>query len=346
MRPLLISSIGALAVVAGPVFAQDELPETSLSVIGNLLVTTQFKQVEEPFWEQALPEASGGKITVNFQAWEEAGLKGEEVHRIMQQGLAHIGHVSLGRMSGDHPIVDASDLAGLSPSFEDLRATVDAYRPVLDSYFSDIGLRALAYQSFQAQILYCNSEVASLADLAGKKVRAAGASQSDFLTHFGATAVNVAFGEVSQALSSGVIDCAITGTLGGYSARWYESAKHLYTLPINYATGVYVANEQNWQALPVSVQDFLLEQIPIVEQQIWDLNAQEGELGILCNTTGPCPLGEPGGMIRHDPTDEDRALLREALLTTVLPKWAERCGETCVDQFNETIGQVTGLSID
>src|SRR5690606_23295971 len=124
----------------------------------------------------------GGKISVNFQAWEEAGLKGEEVHRIMQQGLAHIGHVSLARMSGDYPIVDASDLAGLSPAFEDLRKVVDAYRPVLDEFFlSQVGLRPLAYQSFQAQILYCNTEVSSLSHLAGKKVRAAGASQSDFL---------------------------------------------------------------------------------------------------------------------------------------------------------------------
>ncbi|HTN64226.1 MAG TPA: TRAP transporter substrate-binding protein DctP, partial [Devosia sp.] len=284
---------------------------------------------------------------VNFQAWEEAGLKGEEVHRIMQQGLAHIGHISLARMSGDYPIVDASDLAGLSPDFTDLRAVVDAYRSVLDEFFlTKVGLRPLAYQSFQAQILYCSSEVASLKDLQGKKVRAAGASQSDFLAYFGATAVSVAFGEVSQALSSGVVDCALTGTLGGYSARWYESAKHLYTLPINYATGVYAANETLWQGLDGSVREFLLEQIPVVEQQIWDLNAKEGEMGILCNTTGPCELGEPGGMVRHDPTEADKLLLREALQNAVLPKWAERCGDGCVDQFNDTIGKVTGLILN
>ena len=45
-----------------------------------------------------------------------------------------------------------------------------------------------------------------------------------------------------------MIDCAITGTLGGYSARWYESATHLYTLPINFGAGATVANAEWWDS--------------------------------------------------------------------------------------------------
>jgi TRAP-type C4-dicarboxylate transport system substrate-binding protein len=273
------------------------------------------------------------------------GLKGDEVHRLMQQGVAQIGHISLGRMSGDFPIVDASDLAGLSPALQDLRAVVDAYRPVLDSFFEqELGLIPLTYQSFQAQILYCREPVTSLADLKGKKVRAHGASQGDFLTYFGASAVPMAFGEVQQALATGVVDCALTGTLGGYSARWYESAKHLYTLPINYAAGVIVANKAAWEQLPEAIQTFLLAQLPELENAFWELNANEGELGILCNTTGPCELGAPGGMTRHDPSPEDYALLQKALQEAILPGWVKRCGEACAQTFNDSIGKVTGLT--
>ncbi|ODT81333.1 MAG: hypothetical protein ABS76_12915 [Pelagibacterium sp. SCN 64-44] len=347
MRELLVTTMAAAcaALAALPAVAQDDLPETQLNVIGNLMVTTLVKQVEEPFWEQTVPAESDGKITVNFQSWEEAGLKGEEVHRIMEQGLAHIGHISLGRMSGDYPIVDASDLAGLSPSFDDLRTVVEAYRPVLDEFFTtQLGLQPLTYQSFQAQILYCRNPVTSLADLQGLKVRGSGASQSDFLQRFGASSVPLAFGEVQQALSTGVIDCAITGTLGGYSARWYESASHLYTLPINYATGVNVANINLWNGLPEPVRAFVSERMPALEDAFWALNATEGEVGILCNTTGPCPLGEVGGMTRHDPSEADIAALREALTDTILPKWLERCGADCAETFNKSIGQVTGLT--
>jgi len=339
----LVASVtaGMIPLSAGA----EDLPETDLAVIGNLVVTTQFKKVEKPFWEQTVPERSGGKITVTFKGWEEMGLKGDEIHRLMQQGIAQIGHISLGRMSGDFPIVDASDLAGLSPTLQDLRTVVDAYQPVLDAFFEqELGLVPLTYQSFQAQILYCREPVTSLGDLKGKKVRAHGASQSDFLTYFGASAVPLAFGEVQQALATGVVDCALTGTLGGYSARWFESAKHLYTLPINYAAGVTVANKAAWDQLPASVREFLLALLPELEAGFWDLNAQEGELGILCNTTGPCSLGEPGGMTRHDPSPEDYVLLQEALEKAILPGWVKRCGEGCADTFNASIGKVTGLT--
>ncbi len=77
---------------------------------------------------------------------------------------------------------------------------------------------------------------------------------------------------------------------------------------------------------------------------MWDLNRSEGEMGILCNTTGPCPEGKPGGMKRVDPSDADMKLLKKIMLETVLPRWAKRCGSDCAKQFNNTIGKVTGLS--
>lgn len=337
----------SLAASATAYAQQAELPETTINVIGNLQVTTLVKEVEKPFWAQRIPAQSGGRITASYQSWEEAGLKGEEVHRIMQQGLADIGHISLGRMTGDYPLVDASDLAGLSPSFEELRKVVDAYEPVLNEFFqTELGLVPLTHQSFQAQILYCRDQVASLADLRGKKVRASGASQTHLLEYFGASAVQLAFGEVQQALATGVVDCALTGTLGGYSARWYEAARHLYTLPINYAVGVNVANQQLWERQDPAVRQFLTEEMKVLEGEYWAKNAEEGEIGILCNTTGPCPLGEPGGMMRHDPSEEDKKLLRQALLESVLPKWVERCGQECAEKFNATIGKATGLIIE
>ena len=345
-----VAAIAVTTALIGPGAAsaqQAELPETDIKVIGNLQVTTLVKEVERPFWAERVPGESGGRVTASYQSWEEAGLKGEEVHRIMQQGLADVGHISLGRMTGDYPLVDASDLAGLSPSFEDLRKVVDAYQPVLNEFFkTELGLVPLTHQSFQAQILYCREEVSSLGDLKGKKVRASGASQTHLLEYFGASAVQLAFGEVQQALATGVADCALTGTLGGYSARWYEAATHLYTLPINYAVGVNVANTQLWDGLDPAVRQFLSDEMRVLESQYWAKNAEEGEVGILCNTTGPCPLGEPGGMKRHDPTEEDKTLLRKALLESVLPKWVERCGPECAEKYNATIGAATGLIIE
>jgi hypothetical protein len=40
---------------------------------------------------------------------------------------------------------------------------------------------------------------------------------------------------------------------------------------------------------------------------------------------------------------EDEKLRREALVQTVLPRWAKRCGSDCVKDWNATVGKLVGL---
>lgn len=340
---------GATAALAAGHASKDKpdgvIPETEISVIGNVSVTTQFRDIQKPFWEKTIPALTGGKVKVNFKGWNEMGLKGPEGFRLAQRGQTQFATFQLGHVSGEAAINDVTDLAGMSPTIEDFQKATMAFRPTLEKFYEEnFGLKILTMQSFQAQILYCRDEVKGLADLKGRKVRASGISQSDFLGALGASGIPMSFGEVQQGLQKGVIDCALTGTLGGYSAKWYEGAKYLYTLPVNFASGVLVVNIEAWNALDADVRQIIEGQMRSHEDEMWALNRAEGELGINCNTTGPCTEGEPGGMVRVDASAADLKLLREIMLETVLPRWAERCGNDCAVDFNNTIGKVNGLS--
>ena len=342
LRRLVFSKILILFsfVLTGTAFA-----DTELNVIGNVSVTTQFKTLQKPFWTKKIPEASGGKIKVNFKGWNEMGLKGPEGLRLLMKGQTQVASFQLGHVSGEHPINDTTDLAGMSPTINDFAKVTAAFRPVLEEFYRDkFGVKILTMQSFQAQILYCRDELKGLADMKGRKVRSSGVSQSDFLSAIGASAIPMSFTEVQQGLQKGVIDCAITGTLGGYSAKWWEGAKYLYTLPINFAAGVTAVNIKAWNAMDASDRKVIEDRVQAHEKAMWDLNRSEGEMGILCNTTGPCPEGNPGGMVRVDPSPEDLSLLKQIMLETVLPRWAKRCGSSCAKQFNNTIGKVNGLT--
>jgi TRAP-type C4-dicarboxylate transport system substrate-binding protein len=340
---------GLLAVVglatALTVEAQQRIPKTELTAIGNLSITTQSRFLEKPFWTEKLKDLTGGQVTTNFKGWNEMGLRGPEVFRLVQQGVAQFGTSQLGFVSGDAPINDAPDLAGLSTNIDDFRANYRSFRPILEEYYDkNFGLKILTIQSFQSQILYCRDDIKGLADLKGRKVRVSGAALSDFIDHFGGSGVNLAFGEVQQALEKGVIDCSITGTLGGYSAKWYEAAKYLYTLPFNFAAGITVVNKREWEKLDPAVRTIIETNIKTLEDQMWDLNKKEDEVGIQCNTGGQCPEGPPAKMVRVNPSPADLELRRKAMLDTVLPRWAKRCGTGCAKQFNDTIGKITGLT--
>ncbi len=347
MTPHHIASVcAALALLAGPVAAQT-LPETSVTVIGNLGITTQSQLLEEPFWTEEVTEASGGAITGNFRTWNEMGLKGPEIFGLLSEGVMNIATAQLGHHSGAAPMNDGTDLAGLSTSFEEFRAVSDAFFPELAGYYrEELGLELLTLQSYQSQIMYCRDEITGLTDLDGRRVRTSGASQGEFVAHFGGSGVDVAFGEVQQALEQGVVDCAITGTLGGYSARWYEAANYLYVLPVNFGAGATAANGEWWDGQPVEVQNFLRTQISDLSDRMWALNAEENAIGIACNTTGPCPLGEPGGMTLVTPSEADLDLRREALVQSVLPGWISRCGDVCRASYESALVDITGIAIE
>ena len=333
----------AMALATGAAQAQ----ELTVNVVGNLGITTQSKTIERPFWEDGIGKASGGRIAANFKPWNEMGLKGPEVFRLLGDGVMNIATAQLGHHAGDAPINDATDLAGLSPTIEQFQEVTEAFRPALAAFYADeLGLKLLTLQSFQAQILYCRDEFTSLKDLAGRKVRSSGASQADFIEYFGGSAVAMSFGEVQQGLQQGVIDCAITGTLGGYSAKWHEGADFLYTLPINWGAGATVANKAWWDGLDEADRKLVMDELAKVENAMWELNADENEIGIACNTSGPCPLGDPAGMTRVDPSDADVTLRDEAMRKAVLPGFKARCGDECVETFNATIGPVVGLMIE
>jgi len=330
-------------LLAGPLSAQ-QLPATKLNVVGNLGITTMYKDRELPFWTNSIPERSGGQVTAQIKSWSEMGMKGPEVFRLLQQGMYNIATAQMGHMAGDAAINDATDIAGLSPTMETFKQVTEAFRPALTKYYAErMQIRLLGLWSFQAQILYCRDPIKSLSDLKGRKVRTSGASQSDFIAHFGGSGVPVAFGEVQQALVKGVIDCAITGTVGGYSAKWFEGAKYLYPLPINWGSSAHAANAKSWDALPQSVRDFLMTNIKELEASIWEQNRVENDIGLACNTGGTCPLGKPASMTLVKISPEDEKLRREALVQTVLPRWAKRCGADCVTQWNGSVGKLVGL---
>lgn len=339
-----LTAAGGLALLAGAAAAQT-IPETRITVLGNLGITTQSRNLEAPFWNAGIRDASGGRIQANFRPWNETGLRGPEVFRILARGQANIATAQLGHHAGDAAINDGNDLAGLTSSFEEFRRVTDAFRPVLTRFYEErLGLTPLTLQSFQSQVILCRTPMTNgLADLRGRRVRTSGASQGDFVAYFGGTAVDMAFGEVGQALAQGTIDCAITGTLGGYSARWTESARAVFTLPVNFGAGATVANLQWWRGLPEVTRALLTTQMRALEERMWALNAEEDAMGIACLTTGPCPLGPPAGLTRIDPTPADTEARRRAMLERVLPAWAARCGADCVRDWNASVGRIVGL---
>lgn len=325
--------------------AAQELPATSLKLIGGISVTTQSKLLERPFWTEQVQKLSGGRIEVDFKPFNEIGLKGPEVLRLVQRGVADGSTAFLGHMAGDVPMNEGVDLAGLSPSYELFRKVSETFRPVLARHYEkELGLKLLGLWSYQAQVLFCREPLNSLNELKGRKVRTSSATQSDFVAYFGGSGIPMPIGETQQALVTGVIDCGIVGTLGAYQLKWGEGAKAVYSLPVTWGSIAFVMSTKKWEQLDPKVQAFFQTHLGKLENDIWELNKTEHQLGIDCNTGKACSQGTPGAMKLADPSTRDEELRREALLKAVLPAWAKRCGASCVSEWNGSVGKLLNLT--
>ncbi|MCZ7564754.1 MAG: TRAP transporter substrate-binding protein DctP [Burkholderiales bacterium] len=133
-------------------------------------------------------------------------------------------------------------------------------------------------------MIFCNGEIKGLSDLKGKKVRTGNRTLAEFVEALGGTGVTMAFSEVVPALQNKVVDCAITGTLSGNSAKWHEVSTHIYALPVGWSQVMHAANVRTWNKLAPPVRSFLQAEIARLEDAIWKAMDNETQQGFDCNT--------------------------------------------------------------
>lgn len=308
-----------------------QMPIEHLRIVGGLAGLNQYTRFEEPFWRQELPRLSQGRASAEIVPFDKAGLGGEEMLRVVQMGAVPFGTVLLSRSSAIEPELAAPDLAGLNPDFDALRRSVAAFRPRLASVLRDrYGAELLAVYVYPAQVTFCTRAFATLADLAGRRVRVSSASQADFVAALGAQPVQTPLAQVVPSIRSGTVDCAITGTMSGNTIGLHELTSHVHTMAVNWGMAAFVAHAGAWNELSAPLRALLERELPKLEQRIWQEAERETREGLACNAGQPsCVDGRKGRMTVVAPTPDDQQRRRDLLQSVVVPAWVQRCGAAC-----------------
>jgi TRAP-type C4-dicarboxylate transport system substrate-binding protein len=329
--------------------AQQPAPDVPLRlrVVGGLARINQYTRHEEPFWTHDLQQLSGGRATAEIVPFDRAGIRGQEMLRLVQVGAVPFGTVLLDNSAVDVPELYAPDLAGLNPNIQSLRRAVAAFRPYLEQLLRErYGARLLAVYVYPAQVSFCSKPLSGIVDLAGRRVRVSSASQADFISALGGVPVQTGFAEIVANMRSGSIDCAITGTMSGNTIGLDQVTTHIDTLPITWGLAAFVANEGAWTALPTDIQAVLRKELPKLEQSIWEESERETAEGIECNVgSDTCVSGRKGHMTAVKTTAADERRRRDVLRQKVLPAWIMRCGPPCAKVWVETVGPALGVAL-
>jgi len=342
--------LAALAMVFVSVAALAQAPATAdpirLRVVGGLADVSQYTRFEEPFWRNRLAELTGGKVTAEIAPFDRAGFRAQQMLQLMRLGVVPFGTALLAVVATDEPEFATADLTGLNPDMASLRQTIELFRPRLrERLLADYSVELLAVYTYPAQVIWCNRAFSGLSDMAGRRVRVSSVGQAEFFAALGATPVVIPFAEIVGAIRSGVVACAVTGTLSGMAIGLQQVTTHISPIALNWGVSVFGANVAAWEAVPEADRAIIRAGLADLEAAIWEGAERETGDGIACATGQPSCQGAVRGhltLVPAAPSDEAR---RRALLTdTVLPAWVSRCGSDCVESWNHYMAPTLGLT--
>lgn len=344
-RLVLMSAISMIAFSAVTNAKAEEL-----AVVGSWSGLPLHKQYEAPFWNEKLPELSGGDLSAALTTHDQMGIAGGDVFRMLSQGVFDVGMTVADYAVSDSVALEGLDVPLIATDAATAQKAVEAARPMVDDIYKDVfNAKVLGIAPYPPQVVFCNAEIGSLDDLKGKKIRASGRMTAKFLEALGAEGVNVGFGEVPGALQRGVVDCAITGAGSGYNAGWWEVSTHLMPLPLGGWDPVVTAiNLDKWNTLSDAQKAALEKGVKEgLEAPAWETAQNALENDVACLTgNGECPYGEARGLILVEASEADQAKAKEVLITEVLPDWAERAGGDWAARWSDSVGKVTGVKLE
>jgi len=317
-----------------------------LRVVGGLAGVSQYEHLEKPFWENRIEALSKGRITAEIHPFDRSGLPGEEMLDLMRLGVVPFGTALLALVSGDEPELNAVDLPALNPDMQALRKTVELYRPYLQQILrTKFDIELLAVYAYPAQVIFCAKPFTGLSDLAGRRIRTSSVGQSEMMAALGAIPVLTPFAEITNAVRTGIVDCAITGTLSGNEIGLSNVTSYIYPMAISWGVSFFGANIVAWEALPQDLRTMLRAALADLEHEIWEAADRETAAGLACDIGAPnCSSGHhPSHMtlVPVTPPDEDRR--RRLLVESVLPGWIHRCGADCVAAWNQNLAPALNI---
>ncbi len=223
-----------------------------------------------------IDKASAGKLKITVHA-NGALFKANEIKRAVQGGQAQAGEIILANFENENPIYGLDGVPFLAASYAESKRLYDAQKPVLDAVLGKQGMKLLYSVPWPPQGIFAKKEINSVADLRGIKWRAYSPATAKIAELVGALPVTVQAAELSQALSTGVVDSFISSVSTGYDTKTYESVKYFYDTQAWLPKNIVFVNKKAFDALDPATQATVMKASADAEERGWKTSQEKTE---------------------------------------------------------------------
>jgi len=193
------------------------------------------------------------------------------------------------------------------------------------------GIKGLAYWDNGFKSFSANTPIKTPADLKGKKMRIQSSKVlEEEMRSVGAMPQVMAFSEVYQALSTGVVDGTENPISNLYTQKMHEVQKYLTLTNHGYLGYVVIVNKKFWDGLPADVRGQL-------EQAMKESTVYANQIAQEENDKALEAVKKSGKTVVYTPTKEERMAFKKAM-APVHAKMADRVGNDLLQSIYKETG--------
>lgn len=193
------------------------------------------------------------------------------------------------------------------------------------------GIKGLAFWDNGFKSFSANTPIKTPADLKGKKMRIQSSKVlEEEMRSVGAIPQVIAFSEVYQALSTGVVDGTENPISNFYTQKMYEVQKYLTLTNHGYLGYAVIVNKKFWDGLPADIRGEL-------EQAMKEATDYANKIAQEENDTALEEVKKSGKTTVYTPTKEERMAFKKAM-APVHTKMADRVGSDLLQSIYKETG--------
>lgn len=198
---------------------------------------------------QEVEKVTKGSVKITIHANGSLGFKGPEMLTAVGQGLVPIADVHLGQQAGNAPILALDALPYIASDIDQLKILYKHWRPVVEDVAGKHNQKVLYFVPWPPALIYTKTEVKTVRDLRGMKIRTYSKASTDMMNSLGMSSIQMPWGELIPALASGAVDSVTTSAASGVDGKFWDHLKFMYQTSHTWTTNMLSVNIDAWRQL-------------------------------------------------------------------------------------------------
>ena len=219
-------------------------------------------------------EATGGKLKITVHA-NGSLFKANEIKRAVQSGQAQIGELIISGLANEDALYALDTVPFLATSYADSKKLWQASKDAVEARLAKNGLKVLYSVAWPPQGLYSMTELKTIGDLKGMKIRSYSPTVARMIELMGGQPVTVQAADLTQALSTGVVSANLTSSATGYDTKSWEQLSHYYDIQAWLPKNIVFVSQKAFDGLDEASREALLKAAAAAEARGWKVSEEK-----------------------------------------------------------------------